>query len=125
MGVGNMTSLNRTNRAWRVTSALLVPLFLIAAASMGSDSASAARRTRSSAKKPAASSASKSKSRPKKSGVYNPADETVELFEAIEAGQIAVKLIPKDSTQGRVIIQNKTKKPLNVKLPEAFAATPV
>ncbi|HUY87175.1 MAG TPA: hypothetical protein VMV10_00420 [Pirellulales bacterium] len=120
-----MTSLNRTNRAWRVMSAIMVPLFLIAAVSMGSHSASASRRSRSSTKKPASSSASKSKARPKKLGLYNPADETVNMFEAMEAGQIAVKLIPKDSTQGRVIIQNKTKKPLNVKLPEAFAATPV
>ncbi len=63
--------------------------------------------------------------RSKKLGEYNPADETVELFEALKAGRIAVKLIPKDSTEGRVFIRNKTRKPLNVKLPAAFAATPI
>jgi hypothetical protein len=51
--------------------------------------------------------------------------ETVEMFSAIEKGQIAVKLIPKDSTQSRVMIENKTDKPLNVKLPETFAGVPV
>jgi hypothetical protein len=47
------------------------------------------------------------------------------MFAAIEKGDIAVKLIPKDSTECRVLIENKTKKPLNVKLPEAFAGVPV
>jgi hypothetical protein len=51
--------------------------------------------------------------------------ETVEMFSAIEKGQIAVKLIPKDSTQSRVMIENKTDQPLNVKLPETFAGVPV
>ena len=36
-----------------------------------------------------------------------------------------MKIIPKDSTQGKVLIENKTDKPLSVKLPDAFAAVPV
>ncbi|HBO42426.1 MAG TPA: hypothetical protein DD670_00495 [Planctomycetaceae bacterium] len=60
-----------------------------------------------------------------KAGEYNPADETVEMFQAMRAGDIAVKLIPKDSTEARVLIENKTKRPLNVKLPDAFAGVPV
>ncbi|MBN1910550.1 MAG: hypothetical protein JW818_12470 [Pirellulales bacterium] len=48
----------------------------------------------------------------------------VEMFKAIEAGQIEVKLIPKDSTETRVAIINKTKEPLSVKLPDAFAGVP-
>jgi len=51
--------------------------------------------------------------------------DTVEMFNAIDRGQIDVKLIPKDSTQSRVLIENKTKKPLTIKLPEAFAGVPV
>lgn len=50
---------------------------------------------------------------------------TVEMFAAIEKGDIAVKLIPKDSTQCQVLIENMTDKPLNVKLPSAFAGVPV
>ena len=53
------------------------------------------------------------------------AAETVEMFAAIENGQINVKLIPKDSKQSRVMIENKTKQPLNVKLPATFAGVPV
>ena len=49
----------------------------------------------------------------------------VDLFQAIDQGQIDVKVIPKDSSQLRVIIENKTDKPLTVKLPDAFAAVPV
>ena len=63
--------------------------------------------------------------KPPKGGEYNAKDQTVEMFAAIEKGDIAVKLIPKDSTQCRVLIENKTDKPLNVKLPEAFAGVPV
>jgi hypothetical protein len=60
-----------------------------------------------------------------KSDAVNANQEMVEMFSAIENGQIAVKLIPKDSTQCRIFIENKTDKPLNVKLPETFAGVPV
>ncbi len=60
-----------------------------------------------------------------KLGQYNPDDKTVEMFTAIDSGAIGVKLIPKDSTVCRVMIENKTDRPLNVKLPEAFAGVPV
>jgi hypothetical protein len=60
-----------------------------------------------------------------KSGTDNANQETVEMFSAIEKGQITVKLIPKDSTQSRILIENKTDKPLSVKLPETFGAVPV
>ena len=63
--------------------------------------------------------------KPPKGGAYNAKDQTVEMFAAIAKGDIAVKLIPKDSTQCRVLIENKTDKPLNVKLPDAFAGVPV
>jgi hypothetical protein len=68
--------------------------------------------------------AAERKARPKP-GQYNADHESVELFAAIEAGQIEAKFIPKDSTGGRVFITNKTKKPLNVGLPEVFAGVPV
>lgn len=54
-----------------------------------------------------------------------PAAEQVEMFAAMESGQIEVQFIPKDDTQARVLIHNKTNRPLNVKLPEAFAGVPV
>lgn len=60
-----------------------------------------------------------------KPGQYNPDHTTVELFAAIEAGEVEAKLIPKDSTQCRVLITNKTDRPLNVALPETFAGVPV
>ena len=50
---------------------------------------------------------------------------TVELFEAMKSGDIEVKVIPKDATEGKVLIENLTKKPLVIRLPEAFAAVPV
>lgn len=58
-------------------------------------------------------------------GKFNSQDETVEVFSAIEGGKLDVKLIPKDSTQCRVLITNKTDKPLNVSMPDAFAGEPV
>ena len=54
-----------------------------------------------------------------------PKAEEVEMFAAMKSGDIDVKLIPKDSTTGTVLITNKTKKPLAIKLPDAFAGVPV
>lgn len=51
--------------------------------------------------------------------------ETVEMFAAIEKGDIAVKMVQKDSTQCTLRIENKTQRPLSVKLPDAFAGVPV
>ena len=51
--------------------------------------------------------------------------ETVEMFQAMKDGVIDVKFIAKDMTAARIIITNKTKKPLSIKLPEAFAGVPV
>ena len=62
---------------------------------------------------------------PGKNGEYNPNDQTVDMFAAIDKGDIAVQLSFKDSTQGKMRIENKTDKPLNVKLPDAFAGLPV
>lgn len=53
------------------------------------------------------------------------AAQVVGLFEGMESGDLEVKLIPKDSTEGTVTIRNKTGKPLSIKLPEAFAGVPV
>ena len=52
------------------------------------------------------------------------ADE-VELFAGIEQGKLEVKLIPRDDMQCRLLITNKTGKPLSVKLPSSFAGVPV
>jgi hypothetical protein len=46
-----------------------------------------------------------------KSGPNNSSYETVEMFKAIEDGQIAVKFIPKNSKIANVFIENKTDKP--------------
>lgn len=51
--------------------------------------------------------------------------ETVEMFQAMQDGRIDVKLIPKDSKQSNVLIENKTDKPLSVQLPDAFAGVPL
>jgi hypothetical protein len=51
--------------------------------------------------------------------------KTVELFAAMESGDIDVKLIPKDSKQSTVLIENKLNTPLRIKLPDAFAGVPV
>ncbi len=51
--------------------------------------------------------------------------DNVEMFAAIERGDIEVKLVVKDDTEANVLIKNKTKRPLNVGLPEAFAGVPV
>ena len=49
----------------------------------------------------------------------------VDLFDGIKSGDVDVKLIPKDATEGMLTIKNQTGQPLTIKLPEAFAAVPV
>jgi hypothetical protein len=43
----------------------------------------------------------------------------------MDAGQIEVKFIPRDATQARVLIANRTDEPLDVQLPDVFAGVPV
>lgn len=50
---------------------------------------------------------------------------SVELFQAMKDGDLTVRLIPKDSKESKITIENKTDKPLNVKLPSSFAGVPV
>jgi hypothetical protein len=51
--------------------------------------------------------------------------ESVDLFAAVKQGDIEVKLIPTNDKEANVVITNKTKRPLSVRLPEAFAGVPV
>lgn len=49
----------------------------------------------------------------------------IDLFVGMESGEIEAKIIPKDATKGTILIENKSTKPVTIKLPEAFAAVPV
>jgi len=51
--------------------------------------------------------------------------QEVELFAAIQHGNIDVKIYPQDSTCCRLLVTNKTDRPLSIALPAAFAAVPV
>jgi hypothetical protein len=54
-----------------------------------------------------------------------PAAERVELFAASRAGQLELKVVPKDASQATVVIRNKTDRPLSIQLPAAFVGMPV
>lgn len=53
------------------------------------------------------------------------ADGAVDLFQAINDGQIDAKLILKDAKKGNLLIKNKGKQPLQIRMPEGFAGKPV
>ncbi|WP_372720754.1 hypothetical protein [Novipirellula sp.] len=55
------------------------------------------------------------------------ADDAIqaEMFAAMDAGQIDVKFIPINATKANVLVKNLTDKPMNLKLPAAFAGVPV
>ena len=57
--------------------------------------------------------------------IYDPAAPVVELFEGIEQGEFEVRLIPKNSTEGSVLIENMSDRAITVKLPPAVAAVQV
>lgn len=50
--------------------------------------------------------------------------EQVELFSAMEKGDIEVTFVPRDSRQATVVVKNNSGKPLSVKMPDAFAGVP-
>lgn len=49
----------------------------------------------------------------------------VDLFQAMEDGLVDATFIARSSAKGRLVLKNKTKQPLNVKLPDAFVGVPV
>jgi hypothetical protein len=49
----------------------------------------------------------------------------IDLFAGMQTGDLKVKLIPKNSEEATVQIQNTTNQPLSVKLPDAFVGVPV
>lgn len=49
----------------------------------------------------------------------------VEFFQAMQEGQIDVRFIAKNDRAANILIANKSREPLNVKLPAAFAGVPV
>ena len=73
----------------------------------------------------AANKASKVNKKPIRNPKYDPSARQVELFDGMDAGELEVRLVPKDSKQGTVLIENKTDKPLTVKIPEAVVGVPV
>ncbi len=49
----------------------------------------------------------------------------LEMFAAMDAGQVDVKIIPQDATKANIIIKNLTEQPVHLQLPDAFASVPV
>ncbi len=56
---------------------------------------------------------------------FESAAETVDLFQAVEEGVLEVRVIPRDSKECRVLIENVTDRKVNVQMPPALAAVPV
>lgn len=52
------------------------------------------------------------------------APEGVDMFAAMARGELEVKLIPKNAHEARIVLTNKTKTPLSVRLPDTFAGLP-
>jgi len=50
---------------------------------------------------------------------------TVDVFDAMHNGDLGVQFIPHNSKEASLILTNNTDKPLNVHVPDAFAAIPV
>ena len=51
--------------------------------------------------------------------------DTVEFFAAKKAGLIDVMFIPRSSKSANIMMKNRTKRKLNIRMPEAFAGVPI
>ena len=56
---------------------------------------------------------------------FDPTAARVELFEAMEDGQLETKVVAKNAEAGSVLIKNMTKEPITVDLPVAFVAVQI
>ncbi len=73
----------------------------------------------------AANKSSKAAKKPIRNPKFDPLAEKVDLFEAVDDGQVSVKLIPNDAMGGNVLIENKTDKPLTIKIPDAVVGVSI
>lgn len=67
----------------------------------------------------------KQSAKPSAAKTEAPAAETVDVFDAMKNDQIGVKFIAMNPNKANIVIENKTKKPLTVKLPDVIAGMPV
>ncbi len=95
-------------RAWTVCLTGLLTVSLLGSAS----TAEAARKK--TPKKPVVKAAPAIPNAPK-----------VDLFEGMKSGDLKTKVVAYDPFSAKVLIENKTDKPLNVKFPKALVAAPV
>jgi hypothetical protein len=51
--------------------------------------------------------------------------QPVDLFDGVRDGQVDAKVVAINDHQARIFLTNNTERPLNIKLPEAFAAVPL
>ncbi len=56
---------------------------------------------------------------------FDPSAEKVDLFDGIENGSLEVRMIAANSKKGNLLIENKSDKPLTVKMPDAFVGVQV
>ena len=55
----------------------------------------------------------------------NAEDTVVDLFEAVDRGDVDVRFIPLNAKRANVVITNQTNQPLQLRMPNAIAAVPV
>lgn len=55
----------------------------------------------------------------------DPSAKKVQMFDAMDSGQIGVKMIAQGPLGGKLLFENKTKEPLTVELPPAFVGVQV
>ena len=64
--------------------------------------------------------AGEARKRPVTNLKLDPSAAKVELFAAIESGDLSVKMIPQDAQGGNLFIENTTDQPLTIEMPPAF-----
>ncbi len=63
--------------------------------------------------------------RPIRNPKFDPSAAQVELFDAVDAGHVSIRLIPINAMGGNVLIENRTDQPLTVKIPEAVVGVSI
>ena len=99
--------------------------FVLLAASAGVPLATANESETDAATSASIAAAGDAAATTEKAAADESATAPIGLFQAIDDGQAEMTFIAKNDRAGRVILTNKTKEPLLLKMPEAFAGVPV
>lgn len=110
---------------WKVPFAFLLCTSLVASLQANDDEKDDAKKSKPEVKQKRNRAEERRMNTVAKSMVPSKGFNPVDMFAAMESGDIDVLIKAKDNANANIIVTNKTDKPLAIQMPEAFSAVPI